>query len=317
MIGGIEPATRVFLERINALRGPPIYEMSAHDARNVLTGVQAVEVTKMASSIEDITIPGGPIGQVRARIVRPEDSTETLPVTMFYHGGGWVLGDFSTHERLVRELANKANTAVVFVDYTRSPEAKYPAALEESYAATSYVADNGGQLNVDSSRLAIVGDSVGGNMAAVIAMMAKQRNGPKIGLQVLFYPVTDAGFDTASYRQLASGYWLTREAMKWFWDNYLPDKAERKDPMASPLQASVDQLKGLPPALVTTNEYDVLRDEGEAYAHKLMDAGVRTTGVRFLGAIHDMVMLNPLAETPAARSAVDLACDMLRNEFTK
>jgi acetyl esterase/lipase len=317
MIGGIEPATRAFLEKINALRGPPIYEMSARDARNVLTGVQAVEVTKMASSIEDITIPGGPIGQVRARIVRPEDSTETLPVTMFYHGGGWVLGDFNTHERLVRELANKANTAVVFVDYTRSPEAKYPAALEESYAATSYVADNGGQLNVDSSRLAIVGDSVGGNMAAVIAMMAKQRNGPKIGLQVLFYPVTDAGFDTASYRQLASGYWLTREAMKWFWDNYLPDKAGRKDPMASPLQASVDQLKGLPPALVTTNEYDVLRDEGEAYAHKLMDAGVRTTGVRFLGAIHDMVMLNPLAETPAARGAVDLACDMLRNEFTK
>lgn len=231
---------------------------------------------------------------------------------MYFHGGGWVLGDFKTHERLVRELSNRSGSAIVFVDYSRSPEAEYPIAIEEDYHALKYIADNGRRHDLDSSRLAVAGDSVGGNMAAVVSLMAKQRQGPDIKLQVLFYPVTDADFDTGSYRQFATGHWLARDGMKWFWDNYLPDKEQRKNPMASPLRASIDMLKGLPPAMVITDEFDVLRDEGEAYAHKLMDAGVRTTGVRFLGTIHDFVMLNPLADTPATRGAIDLACDTLK-----
>jgi acetyl esterase/lipase len=305
---GIEPATRAFLEKINAMRGPQVYEMSVEDARKTLSGLQAsTTVTMMPADIEERDIPGGPTEKVHVHIVRPEGSTEMLPVTMYYHGGGWVLGGFDTHERLVRELSNRANTAVVFVDYTPSPEAKYPVPLEEDYRAMEYIADNGKQLNLDSSRLAVAGDSVGGNMATVMAMMAKERKGPNIICQVLFYPVTDARFDIASYQHFDIGYWLARKGMEWFWDNYLPNKYGRKQPWASPLQAPLDVLKGLPPALVITNEYDVLRDEGEAYAHKLMDAGVRTTAVRFLGTIHDMVMLNALADTPAARGALDLA----------
>jgi acetyl esterase/lipase len=263
----------------------------------------------------EIDIPGGPTGHVHVHIVRPQGSEEALPVTMYYHGGGWVLGGFDTHERLVREIANKANTAVVFVDYTPSPGAKYMDILGEDYRALEYIAGNGPLYNLDSSRLAVAADSVGGNMAIVMTLMAKERDGPDMASQVLFYPVTDANFETGSYREFATGYWLARDGMKWFWDNYLPDKEARNEQMASPLRASKDQLKGLPPALVITDEHDVLRDEGEAYAHKLMDAGVPTTAVRFLGTMHDFVMLNALADTPATKGAIDMACDMLSNTF--
>jgi acetyl esterase len=313
----IEPGTQRFIDSINALKGPQIYQMSSEDARNALVKVQDVDVPRMPALVDERALPVGPEGSVRVHVVRPKGSTEALPAIVYYHGGGWVLGDFNIFERTVSALANKANAALVFVDYSRSPEAKYPVAIEEDYAVLEYVASHGKDLDVDPSRLAIVGDSVGGNMTAVVAMMAKQRKGPEVGLQVLFYPVTDASFDTASYREFPTGIWLTREAMKWFWDNYLPDKAERKNPMASPLHASAEELKGLPPALVITNEYDVLRDEGEAYAHKLMEAGVRTTGVRFLGTVHDMIMLNALAETPAAVGAIDLAADMLKKSFAR
>lgn len=314
---GIEPTVRAFLDKINAMRGPPVYQMSVEDARKALSSVQAIDVPKMPADINDVLIPGGPSEHVHLRIIRPKGATQKLPVVMYFHGGGWVLGDKETHDRLVRELANKAGAAIVFVDYTRSPEARYPVALEESYHAMQYIVKNDDHYNMDASRLAVVGDSVGGNMAAVMTMMARQRNGPKIGLQVLFYPVTDANFDTGSYRQLSTGYWLARDGMKWFWDNYLPDKRERKQPMVSPLTASVDMLEGLPSAVVITGENDVLRDEGEAYAHKLMEAGVYTTAVRFLGTIHDFVMLNALAEAPATRGAIDLATNMLCKSFTK
>jgi acetyl esterase/lipase len=317
-LSGFDPVVRTFLEKINSLRGPPVYQMEPARARKVLSDLQAsTEVPLMPADIQMIDIPGGPSGHVRVHIVRPQGSTETLPVTMYYHGGGWVLGGFDTHERLVRELANKANTAIVFVDYTPSPEAQYPVILGEDYRAMEYIAGNGPQYNLDSSRLAVVGDSVGGNMAAVMALMAKERDGPDIALQVLCYPVTDADFDTGTYRQFATaGYWLARDGMKWFWDNYLPDKGTRKQPMASPLRAATEQLKGLPPALVITDEYDVLRDEGEAYAHKLMDAGVPTMAIRVLGTCHDFMMLNPLADTPPTRGAIDLVSDMLRKTFS-
>jgi acetyl esterase len=292
--------------------GPQIYELSVEDARGVLGDAQGGEVLKLPADIEDRTIPGGPKGQVAIRIVRPKDSTGALPAVMYFHGGGWVLGDVKTHDRLIREIANGAQAAVVFVDYSRPPEARYPVAIEEAYAATKWVSENAKTIHVDDSRLAVAGDSVGGNMAAVVTMLAKQRGGPQIHFQVLFYPVTDADFDTPTYQQFAHGYFLTREAMKWFWDHYAPDVAIRAQATASPLRATIEELRGLPPALVINGECDVLRAEGEAYARKLMQAGVPVTAVRYMGTIHDFVMLNAITSTPAARSAVALATDALR-----
>jgi len=313
----LEPTTRAFVEKVNRQGGTPIYELSPKDARKVLSDLQAGEVVKLPADIEDRIIPAGPEGKVSIRIIRPEGNKENLPVVMYFHGGGWVLGGKDTHDRLVREIAKGANAAVVFVNFTPSPEAKYPIPVEEAYAATKYIAENGKELNLDTSRLAVAGDSVGGNMAAAVSLLAKERGGPKIVYQVLFYPVTDANFDTPSYQKYATDIWLTREAMKWFWDNYLPDKEARRQPTASPLKVSVDQLRGQPPALIITDENDVLRDEGEAYAHKLMQAGVDVITVRYLGTIHDFVMLNALAGTPATCSAIGLANENLRNVFSR
>jgi acetyl esterase len=234
---------------------------------------------------------------------------------MYFHGGGWVLGDDATHDRLAREIALGAAAAVVFVNYSRSPEARHPVALEECYAATQWIAANGMSVAIDGSRLAVAGDSAGGNLAAAVALLAKERGGPKLALQALFYPVTDANFETASYQQFADGPWLTREAMRWFWDHYQPDAAARQAITAAPLRASLEQLRDLPPAFVATAEFDVLRDEGEAYAHKLSEAGVRVTAVRYLGAIHDVVLLTALAATPTARAAIDQACNALEHAF--
>ncbi|AKB78134.1 Lipase [Methanosarcina horonobensis HB-1 = JCM 15518] len=313
----LEPATREFVENVNKQGGTPIYKLSPKDARKVLSDLQASDVAKLPADIEDMDIPVGPQGKVSIRILRPEGSKENLPVVMYFHGAGWVLGGKDTHDRLVREIANGANAAVVFVNFTPAPEAKYPAQIEEAYAATKYIAENGKELRLDSSRLAVAGDSVGGNMVAAVMLLVKERGGPKIDYQVLFYPVTDANFDTQSYQQYSTGIWLTREAMKWFWDNYLPDEEARKQPTASPLQASIEQLKGQPPALIITDENDVLRDEGEAYAHKLIQAGVNVTAVRYMGTIHDFVMLNALAGTPATCSAVGLANENLKIVFAR
>jgi acetyl esterase/lipase len=311
----IEPSIKSFLEDLNSQGGPQIYELSVKEARKVLLSVQDIEVNNLPADIEDRDIPGGPSGKVSIRIVRPKGSDELLPVVMYFHGGGWVLGDKNTHDRLIREIANGSNAAVVFVNFTPSPEAQYPVPIEEAYAATKYIAENGNKLNLDSAKIVAAGDSVGGNMATVVAMMAKERGGPDILFQLLFYPVTDANFDTDSYKEFATDHFLTREAMKWFWDNYLPDKDKRKAPTASPLGASVEQLKDLPPAMVINGEFDVLRDEGEAYAHKLNEAGVKVTAVRYLGTIHDFVMLNPITETPATRAAIKQANEMLRDVF--
>ncbi|MGZ4857686.1 MAG: alpha/beta hydrolase [Methanobacteriaceae archaeon] len=311
----IEPSIKAFLEELNCQSGPELYELSVEDAREVLLNVQKVDVKILPADIDDRDVPGGPNGQVSLRIVRPKGNNELLPVVMYFHGGGWVLGDKNTHDRLIREIANGSHAAVVFVNFTPSPEAKYPVAIEEAYAATKYISESGNDLNLDTSRIVVAGDSVGGNMATVVAMMAKERGGPDILFQLLFYPVTDANFDTTSYQQFATHHFLTREAMKWFWDNYLPEEETRKEPTASPLQAPFDQLEGLPPALVINGEFDVLRDEGEAYAHKLIEAGVRVTAVRYLGTIHDFVMLNPITETPATRAAIYQANGMLREVF--
>src|SRR5262249_52242713 len=259
----------------------------------------------------------GPLGKTSIRVLRPARAKGTLPVIVYMHGGGWILGDKATHDRLVRELAVGTNAVLVFVDYDRSPEAHFPVAIEEGYAVLKYVAEHGAEFGADPNRLAIAGDSVGGNMTAVLAIMAKERGGPAIAAQAMFYPVTDGSISTASYSEFAEGPWLTKKAMIWFWDAYLPDASKRSDIHASPVNASAEQLKGLPPALVFVDENDVLRDEGEAYANKLSQAGVRVTSVRYNGTLHDFMLLNPIATTPAVRGAIDQACSYLRGALAK
>jgi acetyl esterase len=310
----LDPDTTAFLRALEAQGGPPLYTLSPRDARQVLVDVQqSVRVSAPATEIEDRAI-SGPTGQIPLRIVRPQGMTGTLPAVLYLHGGGWVLGDAMTHDRLIRELAVGAQVAIVFVDYARSPEAYYPMALEQAYTAARWVAEQGRSANLDGSRLVVAGDSVGGNMATALTMLAKTRGGPGIEFQALFYPVTDiTNFDTPSYRQFGDGgYWLTRKAMQWFVESYAPDLNARSDLTASPLLAAREQLQGLPPALILTGECDVLRDEGEAYAHKLMGAGVRVEAGRVLGAIHDFMLLNPLAQTPPVRAAITLANATLR-----
>jgi len=313
----LEPATQQFIDALTAQKGPPIYTLSPADARNVLAGAQSQQVEKQAARIEDRVIDAGPTGKVALRIVRPAQAKGVLPVIMYFHGGGWVLGDKNTHDRLIREIANGAQATVVFVDYDRSPETQFPVPVEQAYAATRYVAEHAKQFNVDATRMAVAGDSVGGNMAAAVTLMAKEQGGPALRYQVLFYPVTDANFDDGSYNEFADGPWLTKNAMKWFWDAYAPNAADREKITASPLRASLDQLKDLPPALVITDENDVLRDEGEAYARKLSQAGVRVTAVRYEGTIHDFVMLNALAKTPATRAAIEQASTVLKKALAK
>jgi acetyl esterase len=308
----IEPGTQAFLDQLAAAHAPPIYALTPEGARKLLRSAQAVPVPAPAVDIEDRTLSIGPTGQVRVRIIRPQGAEERLPVVVYFHGAGWVMGGVDTHDRLVREIAHGAQVAVVFVDYDRAPESRYPIAIEQDYAVTQYVADHPGEFNVDAARLAVAGDSVGGNMTAVVSLLAKERKGAPIAFQLLFYPVTDANCQSDSYRQFSNGPWLTREAMKWFWNAYLPDQSKRNDWTISPLHATAAQLKDLPPALVITAENDVLRDEGEAYAAKLAQSGVKTTSVRYQGTIHDFVMLNALYATPAARSAVALATAALR-----
>lgn len=313
----VEPEAQAFLEKLQSQGGPPLPELPAAEARAALADIQSGPVSKPPVDYENRTIPLGAKGKVTLHIVRPKGAAGTLPAIMYFHGGGWMMGDRETHDRLLREIAHGVRASVIFVEYTRSPEARFPVAVEEAYAATQWVTENGSVINVDPARLVVAGDSVGGNLAAVVALLAKERGGPNIHLQILFYPVTDADFDSPSYQQFAQGYYLTRDGMKRFWNHYAPDPASRMQVTASPLRASLEQLRDLPPALVITGECDVLRDEGEAYARKMMRAGVRVTAMRFLGAIHDFVMLNDLAGTPAARSAVTQAVDAARAVFSQ
>jgi acetyl esterase/lipase len=300
---GIEHTTQAFLDTLNASGGKPMEQLPPKDARAVLAGAQAgVKLTlpKADVSQKTITVDGQPISLT---IVRPAGVKGTLPVFMYFHGGGWVLGDFPTHERLVRDLVVGSGAVAVFVNYTPSPEAHYPTAINQAYAATR---------NVDGKRLAVAGNSVGGNMATVVSLMAKEKGTPAIRYQVLLWPVTDANFDTGSYDQFAEGHFLTRNMMKWFWDNYTTDAKERADIHASPLRASLEQLKGLPPALVQTAAADVLRDEGEAYARKLDQAGVEVTSLRYNGMIHDYGWLNAVSQVPTVKAALFQASEGLK-----
>ncbi|MBM2621655.1 alpha/beta hydrolase [Actinoplanes sp. LDG1-06] len=297
----LEPAAEQFAR--DTANPPYLFDLSIEDGRKTVDGVQSGDVPRPGATVEELEIPGGPSGTVGVRIVRPAGAQGVLPVVFYIHGAGWVFGDALTHDRLVRELATRAGAAVVFPNYSRSPEVRYPVAIEECYAALEWVAAKGGEHDLDVERIAVAGDSVGGNMTAAVTLMAKQRSGPALTAQVLFYPVTDANFDTDSYRQFATGYWLRRDAMQWFWDQYTPDPAVRAEITAAPLRATTEQLAGLPPALVIVGEADVLRDEGEAYAAKLRAAGVPVTAVRYQGIVHDFVMVDAMRDTHAARAA--------------
>ena len=296
---GVERHVQGFLNTLAAGGGKPLEQLSPADARAALVGLQA----------------GASGHDIKLTVVRPAGAGGTLPAFMFLHGGGWVLGDFPTHERFVRDLVVHSGAAAVFVNYTPSPEAHYPVAINEAYAATLWVAEHGAEIKVDGKRLAVAGNSVGGNMAAVIALMAKSRGTPAIRCQVLFWPVTNANFENASYDEFAEGHFLTRNMMKWFWDSYTTDFSRRNDVYASPLLATTEQLKGLPPALVQTAEKDVLRDEGEAYARKLDAAGVDVTAVRYNGMIHDFGLLNALSEVSSTRSALLQASEELKKHL--
>ncbi|MFJ8295243.1 alpha/beta hydrolase [Streptomyces sp. NPDC094447] len=307
----LEPAARAFADA--TARPPFLYQMPVAEGRKAVDDVQGGEGVAMPAVDEEwVTVHGGPTGEVRARIVRPHGSTGVLPVVLYLHGAGWVFGNAHTHDRLVRELAVGAGAAVVFPEYDLSPENRYPVAIEQNYTVARWVAREGHHKGLDGTRVAVAGDSVGGNMTAALTLMAKRRGDVTFVQQVLFYPVTDASFDTGSYHAFGEGYFLRRDAMKWFWDQYTTDEAERAQTTASPLRATLDQLADLPPALVVTAEADVLRDEGEEYAAKLRAAGVPVTALRVQGVIHDFVMLNALRETRGAELAIGVATNVLR-----
>lgn len=307
----LEPAAQAFAD---ANAEPPfLYQLAPEEGRAIAHQVQTDPTpTTKPADISVVDVPGGPRGSIPVTIVRPAGATGVLPVVLYTHGLGWVFGGPDTHDRLIREIAVDTGAAVVFPDYSLSPEARYPVAIEEIYSVAEWVTQNGADEQLDASRVAVAGDSVGGNMTAALTIMSKQRGGPTFAGQVLFYPVTDAAFDTDSYEQFAEGYFLARDGMRWFWDQYTTDPAQRAEITASPLRATLDDLRDLPPALIIVGEADVLRDEGEAYGAKLREAGVPVTTVRYAGIIHDFVGLNPLRHTYAAEAAINQATAYLR-----
>jgi acetyl esterase len=305
----LEPAAQDVAEAFS--KPPFLYEMAPADARKILVDAQSAPISKLPVDEEWITVPSQ-VGDVRVRIIKPQGTTGMLPVIVYMHGGGWILGNAGTHDRLVRELAVGAGAALAFVEYPNSPEARYPTAIEQGYATAQWITRDGASKGLDAGRMAVAGESVGGNMTAALALMAKERGDVTFLQQSIYYPVTDAAMDTASYEQFATGYYLTRKAMEWFWDAYTTDPAQRAEITASPNQASAEQVTGLPPTYLCVDEADVLRDEGEAYAAKLRSAGVPVTTVRYDGTIHDFMLLNGLSETHAARAAIGQATAFLR-----
>jgi acetyl esterase/lipase len=292
---------KVFLKALNS-GGAPVESLPPQAAKQVLVDAQAsVDVDLSGIEVTERTISQGGY-TVPLHIVRPAGVPGDLPVFIFIHGGGWILGDFPTHQRMVRDLVVLSGCAAVFVNYTRTPDAGFPQAINEIYAACQWVNHHCREIGVDHQRMAIVGNSVGGNMSAVTTLMAKEKNGPRFRLQILMWPIVDADFETGSYKQFGKDRFLTTSLMQWMYDMYIPDPSTRKNIYASPLQATVEQLRGLPPALIQVAENDILRDEGEAYGRKLDQAGVPVTTVRYNGVIHDFGLLNGLAYIPQTRS---------------
>ena len=309
----LEAAVQAFADATS--KPPYFYQLEYAEARKALDNLQAGPVEKLPVDEEWITVRSA-FGDVRVRIIRPQGAKGILPAIVYMHGGGWVLGNARTHDRLVRELAVGANAALAFVEYPNSPEARYPVGIEQGYATAQWITREGSSKSLDPGRIAVAGESVGGDMTAALTLMAKERGDVRFVHAGIYYPVTDAAMDTASYDEFADGPYLTRKAMEWFWDAYTDDPAQRSEITASPNQATIEQLEGLPPTLLLVDEADVLRDEGEAYAAKLRLAGVPVTTVRYDGTCHDFMMLNALSETRAARAAIAQASAFLREAFS-
>src|SRR3954467_6830798 len=306
----LEPASQALAE---ATAGPPfLYELSPAEARAVVDELQAAPIDKLPVADRWITVPAD-VGDVRVRIVRPPAAAGRPAVILYMQGGGWVVGNAGTHDRLVRELAVGTGAAVVFVDYDRSPEARYPVAIEQGYATAQWIVREGAANQLDPNRIAVAGDSVGGNMTAALTLMANERGDVRFVHQSMYYPVTDAAMDTGPYEQFAEGYFLPAKMMAWFGDAYEPDSERRLEPLASPIRASDEQLGDLLPAFVIVGEADVLRDEGEAYAARLRAAGTEVTTVRYDGITHDFLLLNALRDTHATRAAIAQAIATLRS----
>lgn len=310
----LSQSVQSFIQALTAQNAKPLYEQTPEQARHVLSEAQKnqksppAEVTYLTLNLRNST-------PMRVLIVRPNNKPGILPVIYYIHGGGWVMGDAQTHDRLIRDLAIQTEAAVVFPVYTPSPEAKYPNVTDDLFHVLEQIVQQAPAYGLDASRVAVAGDSVGGNMAAVMAMKAKASQAVKLVYQALLYPVTSAEMTTESYRMFENGPWLTQKAMAWFWEQYAPESISRSQKDASILNASLEDLKGLPPALVITDENDVLRDEGEAYARRLDEAGVPTVNVRFNGTIHDFMMLDALSETPQSKTAVLLTAACLKQAF--
>ncbi len=312
----LDSKTQWFLNFLKEQNRPEVFDVPVETARQMQITAQAMFAgSKLPVDIEDRTISVGPKRKLDLRIFRPAGNRSPLPAVMYFHGGGWVLGNVETYDRFMRDIVHGTGATVIFIEYSCAPEERYPVAVEECYAATQWVADHASEIRVLPGQIAVAGDSAGGNISAAVTILAKQRSGPKIAAQVLIYPATTATFDTPSYEQFANGYFLTRDASRWFWRQYVPDEKLDAEPTACPLKASLDQLKGLPPALVITAECDILRDEGELYARKLLQAGVSAMCTRYLGAIHGFMGINALADTPTARAATAQMNDMLRQVF--
>ncbi|WP_157179658.1 alpha/beta hydrolase [Rhizobium sp. CF142] len=307
----IDPQIRAFLAEIN--KDPsPFWELPQPKPQEILTGLQnmtPVDMSGVTTTEQTITQDGL---SVKIYIMKPEHITGKPGVLLFIHGGVWIVGNFENHQRLLRDLVVGSGQVGVFVEYTSLPEARFPTQLDQSYAALKWVAAHAGEFGADGSRIAVAGNSVGGNMTAALTLMAKDRNGPKISFQALLIPATDASVDTGSYHEYGEQRFLARAFMKYGWDLYAPDAKTRDNPYVSPLRASIDQLKGLPPALVITAENDPLRDEGEAYARKLKEAGVTVAAARYNGTIHDFVLLNAIRNVPSTEAAIEQISDNLR-----
>jgi acetyl esterase/lipase len=307
----LDPQAKAFLDQMASMGGPPLHSLPVADARALMVAMAGMSGTRdlPLAKVENRTIPG-PAGQIPVRVYTP-NGTGPLPLLVFFHGGGWVIGDLDTHDGTCRELAHGAGCVVMSVDYRLAPEHKFPAGPEDCYAATAWAAAHASELGVDPAKIAVGGDSAGGNLTCVVALMARDKGSPTLCFQLPIYPATSHALDMPSYVENATGYLLETDAMVWFWGHYLASEADGENPYASPLRAK--DLKGLPPAFVITAEFDPLRDEGELYAKRLQEAGVPTTLKRYDGMIHGFFGMSGIMDQ--AKTAIAESCAALKKAF--
>lgn len=310
----LEPAAEAVCD--SSAIPPRIYQLPPVEGREVLEKAQDSPVYMFPAQIDSLTFNTGGWGTIPLYVVSPPGKKETDDVIFYIHGAGWVFGSFHTHEKLVRELAARTGCVVVFPEYSRSPEARYPVAMEQCYSVLCQLNEILMHLGCMMNRktLTIAGDSVGGNLTIAMTLLAKYRGGPKIHKQLLYYPVTNACFNTESYCEFAEDYYLYRDGMIWFWNQYTLSNRKRNEITASPLRACIEQLQNLPEAMILNGQADVLRDEGEAFGEKLRLAGVQVTALRFQAIIHDFVMLNALDQTRACRAAMDVSTEWIKRK---